>query len=232
MSVKVLSTAFGIAASAFAVNMAQAAVIVQFDSASEIHPFRPAVLDGKTSLSGSFVDPDFNDGTSFTLTLSNPVKSVNVSTPSSPDFSSASASFFGAEESGFGVGDTGLGRFTTGEAFTLTTTHAMTINSFVFHEWNGDEYLHISWVQGGVAKSNVFSMADGTGTAPANITVALSGIQVDANSDIVITNVSPSGANSSGRLRIRKMEVALVPEPAALSFLGLGGLALLRRRRA
>ena len=232
MSIKSYAIVCGIATSAFAVNVAHSAVIVPFDNNNESNPFRYTAVRGTTEFSGSVTDPDFNEGTSVTLTFSHPVKGVGITTPSSPDFSNTTDSFFGAESSGFGVGDTNLGRFDRGEAFTLHTTHAMTINSFLFHEWNGDEDLHSSWTQNGVPKSGVFPMTMSSGTAPANVLVNLSGLTIDANTDVVITNVSPSNANTNARLRIRQMEIALVPEPASLSLLGLGGLALLRRRRA
>ncbi len=214
-----------------AVQVAPAAIVVSFDNNTEGNPFRSGVVNSSTSFGGSVTDPDYNGGTSVTLSFSAPLTGVNVTTPANPDFTGASTSFFGAEGTGFGVGNTGLGRFDRGEAFTLHTTHAMTINSFLFHEWTGDEDLHISWVEGGNAKSGVFSMASGVGTAPANVTVTLSGIVADANTNLVITNVSGASADAAGRLRIRKMEVALVPEPASLGLLGLGGLLVLRRRR-
>lgn len=40
-----------------------------------------------------------------------------------------------------------------------------------------------------------------------------------------------SGGNTGGWLGINGMEIAAVPEPSSLALLGLGGLALLRRRR-
>lgn len=213
-----------------AAQTTSAAVVVSFDNNLADNPFRTSVVNSATMVTGSVIDPDLNGGTSVTLTLSNPLQGVDIATPDSPDFSGATLSYFGAEGSGIGVGNPNLGRFERGEAFTLHTTHALTLNSFGFHEYNGDEELHISWIENGVAQSAVFSMAGGTGVT-SNATVTLSGIQADANTSLTITNVSSASANAAGRLRFRRMEISLVPEPATLGLLGIAPMMLLRRRR-
>lgn len=211
---------------------AAGAVTVSFDNNTASNPFRTSVSNNSTSFGGAVTDPAYNGGAATTLTFANPRTGVGITTPTSPNFATATTSFFGAESTGFGVGNASLGRFERGEAFTLTTTHALNLDSFVFHEWHGDEDLHLSWTEGGVAQSAVFDMTGETGSILSNATVLLSGVTADANSSIVMTNVSPSTANSSGRLRIRKMTVSLVPEPASVSLLAAGALLVLRGRRA
>ena len=151
-----------------------------------------------TSFSGGLV----SDGAAFTLAFANPKTGVNVATPAAPDFSAAATSFFGFEGTGFGVGNSGLGRFERGESFTLTSTHAFAIQQIKFRELTGDEVLHIQWTQGGAAQQQLFNI-----TAYPQV---FSGLNADANTPVTITNVSPSTANLSGRLRVEQISAALL----------------------
>ena len=42
------------------------------------------------------------------------------------------------------------------------------------------------------------------------VTTSLTGVQADANTDVVITNVSPSTAGLTGRLRVNQAVVAVL----------------------
>jgi hypothetical protein len=157
------------------------------------------------SFSGSITDPSYNGGTAATFTFLNPQTGVDVSVPASPNFTTAVASFIGIEGTGFGVGDTNLGRFTRGESVSFKATHAFSPVNINWAEFTGDEVVHISWTSGGVASSAVVNTT-------VNPTV-LPTIVADANTNVVITNVSAATANSSGRLRFNKIHVALVDAP-------------------
>lgn len=210
-----------------------AAALASFDNNSASNPFASSNFARTTSVSGTISDPDFNGGTDITLTFFNPVTGVGITNPANPDFSIATASVFNSEGSGFGVADAtiNVGRFERSEAFTMTTDTAIVLGSLLFHEWNGDEVLNIQWTQDGVPHSDVFEMVMAGGTAPWGVVVNISGVQADANSQIIFTNVSPSTANASGRLRFRNISVSAVPEPTSLGLVMLAGVALLRRRR-
>ncbi|GIW77775.1 MAG: hypothetical protein KatS3mg104_2838 [Phycisphaerae bacterium] len=212
----------------------QGAVIVSFDNNTTTNPFRSSSVNLATSVSGSLTDSAFNAGAgvTFNLVLDNPKIGVNVNLPSAPDFSLATNSFFGAENTGMGVGNANLGRFERGESFTLTATQDIRIESFLFHEWNGDESLYVSWTRNGIGQSGVFSMASGSGTVPSLVTVSVSGIEVDAYTSVLVVNVSPTTANSSGRLRFRNVTLTAVPEPMAVGLCSVvGSYYCLRRRR-
>ena len=142
------------------------------------------------------------DGTPATLTFAAPKTGVNVDTPSAPDFASAAPSFFGFEGTGFGVGNSGLGRFDRGESFTLTAARAFALQRITWWEFNGDEVLHVQWTQNGVVQQQVISV-----DASAHV---FTGIHADANTPVVITNVSPTTAALSGRLRANQVVTALI----------------------
>lgn len=215
-------------------QLASASVVMSFDNNNyTTNPFSTSLMDDQTSVSGTITDPDYNGGTDVTVTFYNPRIAVDVTTPSSPNFSASTLSYFGTETTGFGVGDATVGRFTRGETFTITATQSISLDSMTFHEYSGDEVLHISWVQNGVAVTNLFdfSTMGGSGAIPSDFTVPFGTILADANTDIVITNVSAVDANASGRLRFRDIEISVTPEPATMSLLCLGAAGMLLRRK-
>jgi lysophospholipase L1-like esterase len=155
-------------------------------------------VNGGTSFSGP-VNPD---GTIATLTFAAPKTGVVVDTPSAPDFTNAVASFFGFEGTGFGVGNSGLGRFDRGESFTLSSTHAFVLQQISWIECDANEIVHLRWTQNGVVKQQVFPATTGT--------QAFTGVKADANTPIVITNVSPTSSPLTGRLRVNQIVTALL----------------------
>ena len=157
---------------------------------------------GVTSFSGAFAP----GGANVTMTFANPKTGVNITNPSAPDASGAVASFFGFESTGFGVGNTGLGRFERGESFTLRATQPFALQTIRWYECNGDEQVHLAWTQNGQPQQQLISIAAGSSV----IISSLTGVHADANTDIVITNVSPN-TNLSGRLRLNYVTGAVLP---------------------
>lgn len=148
---------------------------------------------GATSLSGTFTAPE-SGGTPASISWSNPRTGVNVINPAAPNFTASVASFFGFESTGFGVGNTGLGRFERGESFTLQGGHAFKLEEVMWREHNGDEALHIRWTRGGVEQQQVFPVTAARMEFPA--------LMADANTPVVVTNVSGTSAVGAGRLRL------------------------------
>ena len=161
---------------------------------------------GVSAFSGSVTDTAYNGGTASVFTFDSPRTGVDVSVPASPNFTPSSASTFGFEATGFGVGDNNLGRFTYGESCAIRADHAFQLNTVTWAEFTGDEVVHIAWTNGGAACETVVNTT-------ANPTV-FSNIVADANTPVVITNVSASTANLSGRLRFRIVNASLVDAPA------------------
>lgn len=155
-------------------------------------------VSGGTSFAAS-INPD---GTPATVTFAAPKTGVNVDTPSAPNFTSAVTSFFGIEPNGFGVGNSGLGRFDRGESFTISATRAFALQKITWTEFTGDEVLHVRWTQNGTLNQQVFPV-----TVAAQV---FAGVHADANTPVVITNVSGTGANLTGRLRANEVTTALI----------------------
>ncbi len=167
-----------------------------------------SLTGGDTSFSGTVTDPVYNGGTSATFTYSSPKQYVDISDPSNPDDSAATASIFGLEGTGFGVAESGVGRFDRDESFVMEADHAFQLNGIRWAEYQGDESIHIEWTSAGVLMSEVFDLASGSfyTTTPFN------DITIDSNTPVTITNVSDSSAAASGRLRINKVIVELIDE--------------------
>ncbi|MEZ0217898.1 MAG: cellulase family glycosylhydrolase [Rariglobus sp.] len=165
-----------------------------------------SATSGVASFSGTVTDPSYNGGTAAAFTFDAPKIAVDVSAPASPNFTPSTVSTFGFEPTGFGVGDNGLGRFTRGESFALKSARAFKLNQITWAEFTGDEVLHLAWTNGGAAYQQVY-------TTTANPSV-FANIVADANTPIVITNVSASNANLSGRLRFGTINVELVNDPS------------------
>jgi hypothetical protein len=162
---------------------------------------------GVTLFSGSTTDPAYNGGTAATFTFDSPRNGIDVSVPASPNVTPSAVSYFGFEATGFGVGDPSTGRFNYGESCSIRASHAFQLNTITWAEFTGDEVLHIAWTNGGAAYQTVVN----TTVNPTVFTT----IVADANTPIVITNVSASTANAAGRLRFKIINVSLVDDPAS-----------------
>ncbi|MDD3277007.1 MAG: cellulase family glycosylhydrolase, partial [Kiritimatiellales bacterium] len=159
-------------------------------------------VSGVTSFnSGTMTAPE-NGGTVSTTTFANPLTGVDVTDPSSPDFTTAAASYFGFESTGFGVGDSTVGRFNRGESFSITCAHDFRLGEISWREVDGDERVHISWTCAGVPQSTIVDVT----TAK----MLLLEVTADANTPVVFTNVSPITSSLSGRLRIQYLTTALM----------------------
>lgn len=160
-----------------------------------IEPWGMVELD--TSFSATFNTTE-NGGISTTYTFKDPMTGVDVSDPNNPDFTNASASYFGHDSGidSIGVGDTN-GRFERGESFTLEVSRRFQLGMFYWKNYSADEVLHISWTEGGSAQELLLNLTDEFQDLKGE------GIIADANTPIIITNVSPTSAGSSGRLLLR-----------------------------
>lgn len=161
---------------------------------------------GQSTFSGTVTDPDYQGGTQASFTFSDPITGVNVTNQASPDFSSASNSTFGLESSGFGVGGGSTGRFNRGESFIIEANHAFQLDSIRWGEYTGDESLHLMWFSNGILYSELIHCPPGSFWTIQEFDQIL----VDANSPLVITNVSSSSANAAGRLRVNQVNVSLI----------------------
>ncbi|GHC05747.1 glycoside hydrolase family 5 protein [Cerasicoccus arenae] len=154
---------------------------------------------GDATISGSMIAPE-NGGTnvSFTFTAQS---DVDITNPNSPDFTSATSDIFGFEPTGFGVGESTLGRFNRGESVTLVCDHDYQLDTIRWREVQGDEQIHLSWIQDGVAEQAVITVA----TSETNLVDLIA----DANTALVMTNVSPITSPLDGRLRINDYKLRL-----------------------
>lgn len=164
------------------------------------------VTSGVSAFSGTVTDPAYNGGTAASFTFNMPKIAVDVSVPASPNFTPATASTFGVETSGFGVGDPTTGRFTRGESFAFQSAHAFQLNQIQWAEFTGDEIIHLSWTNGGASYQLVYNTTANPSVFP--------NIVADANTPVVVTNVSPSTAYLTGRLRFNTINVSLADDPA------------------
>ncbi len=169
-----------------------------------------SLTSGSTSFSGTVTDPDYEGGTSATFSYQTPLSGVDITDPENPDFSTASASFFGVEGTGFGVNNTNVGRFDRTESFEIEADHAFELNSINWVEYHGDEAIRIQWTSAGVEMSEIFELEAGAFYT----TTSFEDIFVDANSPLIITNVSDTSAWANGRLRVKRVAVELTDSPA------------------
>jgi endoglucanase len=165
-------------------------------------------VNGSVAFSGTVTD-SVHGPTLFTF--GDPRTGMDVSAPAAPNATPSAGSFFGFEGTGFGVGNSGLGRFDRGERFTLQSQRAFQLQAIRWAEYNGDEAVHIQWIQQGAAQSQVMTFSSGSFTT----VVPVPGVYADANTPIVITNVSSGTANATGRLRINRVDVALLTNQSA-----------------
>ncbi|WP_269522241.1 glycoside hydrolase family 5 protein [Coraliomargarita parva] len=151
---------------------------------------------GDYTMSGTLIAPE-NGGTDITYTFT-AQSGVDITVPTAPDFTGATSDYFGYEATGFGVGEAYVGRFDRGESITLIADHDTQLDAISWRELDGDEQLHISWTSEGVAQSAVFDITTST--------FEFTDMIVDANTSLVMTNVSPSTSSLNGRLRIQQIQ--------------------------
>jgi aryl-phospho-beta-D-glucosidase BglC (GH1 family) len=163
---------------------------------------------GATSFSAQLTDADYEGGTVATFAFSTPLEGVDITDPASPDDSAAAASVFGLEATGFGVGEPNVGRFNRGESFVLQADHAFALSGINWGEYQGDESIHIAWTSAGIQQSQLIELEAGSFYT----TTSFDALTVDANTPVVITNVSDSASGAEGRLRIHQVFVALTSE--------------------
>ncbi len=145
----------------------------------------------------------FDRDETFTCTAQ---KGVDVTDPNTPDFSGATATYFGFEATGFGVGESYVGRFDRGESITMVSDHDYQIDTIRWRELQGDELIHVTWTSEGVAREEVINLTTSTWDFEDFI--------VDANTSLVITNVSPSSSSLNGRLRIEDILIRPIYDSA------------------
>jgi len=160
-----------------------------------------AVIGVTSFNSGTMTAPE-NGGTVSTMTFADPLTGVDITDPSSPDFSTSAASYFGFESTGFGVGDSTTGRFNRGESFSITCAHDFRLEEMSWREVDGVELIHISWTHAGVPQSMVVTLT----TAK----ILLTDVMADANTPVVFTNVS----QTDERVRIEYLTTALMYDVA------------------
>ncbi|HBR94897.1 MAG TPA: hypothetical protein DEA90_12115, partial [Opitutae bacterium] len=141
-----------------------------------------------------------NGGTTTPFTLADPVRAVDVSDPTAPDFSTAIPYHFGGSTSADNVGvgyPLDAGRFQRGESFTLTATRDFRLNRIGWHTTSvTDAKVHFKWTQGGVDQSLTLDAVWSIDLAPHNIVM-------DANTPLVITNVSDDVDEIKQRIALR-----------------------------
>jgi hypothetical protein len=152
-------------------------------------------VSGDYTLSGTQIAAE-NGGTEIEFTIT-AQSGVDVSDPEAPDFASASAAVFGFETTGFGVGETYAGRFDREESITLISDHDYQIDAILWREVTGDEQIHLSWTSDGVTYVEVLDILESSSE--------FENFTVDANTPLVITNVSSASAYASGRLRFNEI---------------------------
>lgn len=167
-----------------------------------------SLTSGQTSFAATINDSALGG---VLVSFFDPLIGVDVSDPYAPDFSGSSSSIFGVEGTGFGVGETYAGRFDRGESFILQADETFELQAIRWVEYTGDESVHFAWQSNGVPMSTVVDMPAGSFYTETE----LGGIFPDANTPLEITNVSASGANASGRLRINHIDVAFLSNPPA-----------------
>lgn len=170
-------------------------------------------MSGATSMQARITD---SQGTSATFVISQPQSNVDVSNPQAPGFAMAMPSFFGVESAGFGVANVGGSDFSRGESFSIQADRLFHLRRIDWQGQNGDAVVHIKWTCGGI-ECEMMSRVGGSG-----LPLVGNPILADANTPVVITNVSPASAKDSGSVGVGAFDVSFGP-PALLALSALKG---------
>lgn len=127
--------------------------------------------------------------------------------------------------------NTGWGTTTPNLAQVETTVDGNTTTKFLTGGTDMRDYLQNTYTNtiNGTTTTNVFNAGSGSGNA---VRLDKLTITLPASGNLTQIRFVDNGANNVQRLVISGITVEAVPEPATLSLLGLGALALVRRRRA
>ncbi|GHC06896.1 hypothetical protein GCM10007047_24940 [Cerasicoccus arenae] len=164
--------------------------------------------DGDVTFSATLIYPD-NGGTPVLFQFTDAKTGVDITNPSSPDSSNATSTVFGFEGTGFGPGVSSVGRFSRGEQFSFQCDHRIYIEDIKFREYTEDEAIHVAWTDNGEAQSAVFTL-DEVHSRAEYVYELPTPLIADANTPIIISNVSAASAHYDGLLRVESLLVNLV----------------------
>jgi len=147
-----------------------------------------------------------NGGTPTSLTFFDAFKNVDVDTPSAPDFTGATPAQFGRADTDsdmFGVGSSTSSsdrfRFNRGESFTMRVDRDFHLKTITVRSVSVTADLRVAWTRDGQPEQAVVPV---TGHPTTRIDLTPYDVRIDANTPVVITNVSPPGDALDHRLNI------------------------------
>jgi hypothetical protein len=112
---------------------------------------------------------------------------------------------------------------------TGTVAATLTTNASVVDGWNT---LEMRTTRTAVDTLVSTYKVNGTSLAGISHTRTVTPTNIVSDFDLALFNGGPAAANTVGRYDNYRVEIVPVPEPASMAALGLGALALVRRRRA